>query len=187
MNLTGQLLVAMPGMGDPRFDRTVILICSHDAEGAMGLVVNRGASDLRFADLLEQVGLPLPRAGAPSADMPVHAGGPVEMGRGFVLHSPDYEAPGGSLRVGPAFSMTTTRDVLEAIANGRGPHAVLITLGYSGWGAGQLEGEIAENGWLTVPADADLVFGLPDAQKWEAALGQLGIDALTLSAEAGRA
>lgn len=187
MNLTGNLLIAMPGMGDPRFDRTVVLICSHDEDGAMGLVINRPAADLRFLDLIEQTGLPTPEGGMGAADMPVHAGGPVEPGRGFVLHSRDYDTNSSTLTVSNSFGMTATRDVLEDIAKGNGPVKALLALGYSGWSSGQLEGEIGANGWLTAEANADLVFNTPDPSKWEAALGTLGISPLMLSGAAGRA
>lgn len=187
MDLTGKLLIAMPGMGDPRFDRSVVLICAHDGDGAMGLVVNRPAAELRFLDLVEQIGLTTPEGGIGGADMPVHAGGPVEPGRGFVLHSRDYDTNSSTLTVSNSFGMTATRDVLEDIAQGKGPVKALLALGYSGWSSGQLEDEIAENGWLTADANADLVFNTPDPGKWESALGTLGIDPLTLSGAAGRA
>ena len=187
MDLTGKLLIAMPGMGDPRFERTVIVICTHDAGGALGLVVNRPTRDLRFRDLAEQIGLSTPSGTLGGADLPVHAGGPVEPGRGFVLHSRDYDTNDSTLTVSRSFGMTATRDVLDDIAAGKGPVKALLALGYSGWAGGQLEGEIARNGWLTAEASADLVFNTPDASKWEAALATLGIDPLTLSATAGRA
>ncbi|MFC3614683.1 YqgE/AlgH family protein [Lutimaribacter marinistellae] len=184
MDLTGKLLIAMPGMGDPRFDHSVIYLCSHGSDGAMGLIVNKPA-DLPMKTLLDQleIGCAIPSV----ADAPVRFGGPVETGRGFVLHSSDYDANLHSLNVAPGFSMTATLDVLEDIAKGRGPERALMMLGYSGWGPGQLEEEIAANGWLTADASSDLVFGQPDADKWEAALGSLGVDPLTLSASAGHA
>lgn len=187
MDLTGKLLIAMPGMGDMRFDRTVVLICSHDDSGAMGLVINRPAADLRFLDLVEQIGLTTPDGRIGGADLPVHAGGPVEPGRGFVLHSRDYDTNSSTLEVSDSFGMTATRDVLEDIAKGQGPVKALLALGYSGWSGGQLEGEIAQNGWLTADANADLVFNTPNIGKWESALGTLGISPLMLSGEAGRA
>ncbi len=184
LDLTGKLLIAMPGMGDPRFDRSVIFMCSHDRDGAMGLIVNKPA-DLRLAELLEQMDLACKDPAV--AKSPVRFGGPVETGRGFVLHSSDYAANLHSLKVSDGFSMTATLDILEDIANGRGPARKALMLGYSGWGPGQLEAEISDNGWLTADADSDLVFNTPDGDKWEAALKTLGIDALLLSASAGHA
>ncbi len=183
--LVGQLLIAMPGMGDQRFERTVIFLCAHSAEGAMGLIVNKPAPELRFADLLEQLKIPAVVAGMPETR--VHFGGPVEHGRGFVLHSADYEIDGASLKVSPDFAMTATVEILRDIAKGAGPERSLLALGYSGWGPGQLEAEIQGNGWLTAVAEPDLVFGNRDARKWEAALRSLSIDPRLLSAEGGRA
>ena len=182
--LDGQLLIAMPGMGDARFERAVIFLCAHSAEGAMVLIINKPAPDLDFTDLLKQLNI------EPKSDVggtPVHFGGPVEHARGFVLHSGEYDAEGASLKVGPAFSMTATVDVLQDMAKGQGPVQALLALGYSGWGPGQLEGELQANGWLTAAADPDLVFGKADAGKWEAALRSLNIDPRLLSAEGGRA
>jgi putative transcriptional regulator len=183
-DLTGKLLLAMPGMGDPRFDRAVIYLCAHSGEGAMGLIVNQPAVDLTFGDLLSQLEIEATR---PVGDTRIHVGGPVEHGRGFVLHSGDYASNGSTLRVDDAFGMTATLDVLEDIANGRGPESALLALGYSGWGPGQLEGEIAANGWLTAEASPALVFSADNGAKWERALRSLGIDPLSLSAAAGRA
>ncbi|MDP5217499.1 YqgE/AlgH family protein [Ruegeria sp. 2205SS24-7] len=184
MDLTGQLLIAMPGMGDPRFEHSVVYICSHGEDGAMGLIVNKPA-DLRISALLTQLDIPckIPVVN----DTPVRFGGPVETARGFVLHSTDYDANLHSMNVDAAFSMTATLDILEDMANGAGPAQRLLMLGYSGWGPGQLESEIGENGWLTVQADPALVFDIADDRKWEAALKLLGIDPLTLSASAGHA
>lgn len=183
--LVGQLLIAMPGMGDQRFERTVIFLCAHSAEGAMGLIINKPAPELRFADLLEQLGIPATIAGTPETR--VHFGGPVEHGRGFVLHSADYDIDGATLKVSADFAMTATVEILRDIAKGAGPERGLLALGYSGWGPGQLESEIQANGWLTAAADPDLVFGNRDARKWEAALRSLSIDPRLLSAEGGRA
>lgn len=184
MNLTGKLLVAMPGMGDPRFSHSVIYLCAHGPEGAMGLIVNRPAPDLRLSDVLEQlVEGELPE----EFRLGVHLGGPVETGRGFVLHSDEYRSAMQTLQVGPGIAMTATLDILEDIAAGRGPEKAQLMLGYAGWGPGQLEGEIAMNGWLTCDAEVRLVFDLPDKQKWSAALNSIGIDPLGLSASAGRA
>lgn len=185
MNLTGKLLIAMPGMGDERFDHTVVFLCSHTEDGAMGLIVNKTAPGVQLGDLLRQLDItadPLSQG-----EIPVRFGGPVETQRGFVLHTPDYEASLNSLHVSEMFSMTATLDILEDIAIGKGPSQVLMMLGYAGWGAGQLEGEIGLNGWLTVEADAALVFDTDDDQKWSAALQSLGVDPLGLSSEAGHA
>lgn len=182
--LDGQLLIAMPGMGDPRFARAVIFLCAHSADGAMGLIVNKPAPELRFADLLKQLKI---SAGEGLAESRVHFGGPVEHGRGFVLHSAEYAVEGSSLRVNEAFSMTATVDILQDMAQGQGPDKALLALGYSGWGPGQLEGEIQANGWLVAPADPELVFGRRDAEKWEGALRKLSIDPRLLAAEGGRA
>lgn len=184
LDLTGKLLIAMPGMGDPRFAKSVIYMCVHSPEGAMGLVINQPASEVSFADLLRQLKIAPTRG---SEQIRVRIGGPVEHGRGFVLHSPDFESKGSTLLVDPHFSMTGTLDVLEAMANGRGPRQALLALGYSGWGPGQLEGELARNGWLTCDADDSIVFSPQDTSKWERSLRTLGIDPLSLSAAAGRA
>lgn len=184
MDLGGKLLIAMPGMGDPRFEKSVILVCAHSAEGAMGLIVNKPAPDLSFEGLLDQLKIPRAPRGR---DIRIHAGGPVERGRGFVLHSADYHAGGATMDVPGGFGMTATIDVLAALAKGDGPSAALLALGYSGWGPGQLEAEIRRNDWLTADAPADLVFSPDDAAKWKGALRRLGIDPITLSGTAGRA
>lgn len=181
----GRLLIAMPGMGDPRFDRSVVMLCAHSDDGAMGLVVNKPAPDLRFADLLESLGLPRPEKGR--RDIRVHFGGPVEGGRGFVLHSADFASDAGTLRIDDAVSMTATLDVLERIAAGDGPRRSMLALGYAGWGPGQLEAEIAQNAWLTGPAADDILFGRANEHKWNAALRGIGVDPQQLSAAAGRA
>lgn len=184
MDLNGKLLIAMPGMGDPRFDKSVILVCSHSEKGTMGLIVNKPTQDVTLPDLLGQ--LSIETTGAVPQTV-VHFGGPVEHGRGFVLHSPDYRSPISTLEVDRRFFMTATMDILEEIAKGGGPRRALMALGYAGWGPGQLAGEILQNGWLTCDADPDLVFGSDHGAKWEAALKTLGVDALMLSASAGRA
>ena len=182
-SLAGQLLIAMPGMQDPRFAKTVIYMCAHSPDGAMGLVVNRVIDDLSFPDLLEQLGI---EPGDLGERINVHFGGPVESGRGFVLHSPDYMHD-ATLVVDDAVALTATVDILKAIATGRGPRRSLLALGYSGWGPGQLDSEIRANGWLSVDSDNDLVFG-PDLDgKWERAMGKLGIDPRMLSDDAGHA
>ena len=181
--LEGQLLVAMPTMADPRFARTVIYLCAHSDEGAMGLVVNKLLDSLSFSDLLKQLDLEPSRVNTP---IPVHFGGPVEAARGFVLHSTDY-AHEATMRVDDGFALTATIDVLKAMAEGRGPRLSMLALGYAGWAPGQLDREIQENGWLTVPADEELVFDEAQDEKWERAVNRLGIDPGKLSGFAGRA
>lgn len=183
-SLAGKLLVAMPDMGDPRFDRSVIFMCAHSEGGAMGLIVNKPAPEVRFGDLLTQLGI---EADPDARDIRVHFGGPVEHGRGFVLHSSDYQSESGTLEVDGATSMTATMDVLEAIASGDGPESSMLALGYAGWGPGQLEGEIAQNGWLVCDARDEIVFGRANEFKWNAALKSLGIDPLLLSSTVGHA
>jgi len=184
LNLTGRLLIAMPGMGDPRFAHSVVFLCAHSQDGAMGLIVNKAMEGMQLSSLLEQLEIALAR---PELDSTLYFGGPVEGGRGFVLHSPDYISDLNTLTVGDDFSMTATQDILEAMATGAGPLRSLMTLGYSGWGPGQLEREIAQNGWLECEATTDLVFDLPNADKWAEALRSLGVDPVTLSATAGHA
>lgn len=184
MDLTGKFLVAMPGMGDPRFERSVILVCAHSDEGAMGIIVNKPVEEVTFAGLLEHLNIPRAPEGR---DIAVHFGGPVERGRGFVLHSRDYRGGAATMKIEGGFGMTATLDVLEALARGEGPHRALLALGYSGWGPGQLEGEIARNDWLTAEADAALVFAGDDGGKWQGALKSMGINPLSLSGTAGRA
>ncbi len=184
MNLTGKFLIAMPGMGDPRFEKALILVCAHSADGAMGLIVNKPMREPGFPRLLEQLGI---TPGPACASVPVMFGGPVEGGRGFVLHSPDYAAEDGTLAIAERFGMTATLQVLEDMANGTGPDEALLALGYSGWGPGQLESEIGQNGWLSCDARTEIVFSRDASGKWERALKTLGVDALTLSATAGRA
>ena len=181
--MTGQLLVAMPGMQDPRFIKTVIYMCAHNADGAMGLVINRALGSLTFADLLEQLGVEHDKTQAP---VTVHFGGPVESGRGFVLHTADYVRE-GTLVVDGGIALTATVDILRAIAGGDGPRGRLLALGYAGWAPGQLENEMRENGWLMVDADEKLVFDSNLDAKWERALGKLGIDVRMLSSDAGHA
>ena len=179
--LTGQLLVAMPGLADPRFARSVIYMCAHNADGAMGLVLNKTIESLTFPDLLSQLGIVGASGGIP---IRVHFGGPVESGRGFVLHSADY-VQDATMVVDGAVALTATIDILKAIAQGSGPKQRLLALGYSGWGAGQLDAEIKANGWLNVPADDELVFG-PDLDgKWLQAMKKIGIDPIMLADGAG--
>ena len=183
-DLTGQMLIAMPGMPDPRFEHSLIYLCAHSSDGAMGLIVNKPSSEMSFETLVDQ--LPIENTGNLSG-IRVHFGGPVEVGRGFVLHSPDFQSDMTTLKVDESFAMTATLDVLESIAQRSGPEKRLIVLGYAGWGPGQLEREIAQNGWLVCAGNAALVFDTADVDKWEAALGSLGISPLALSAEGGRA
>ena len=183
-SLTGQILIAMPGMGDPRFDHSVIYLCAHSDEGAMGLIVNKRAPDLDLAGLLSQIGItPTDRM----QDMPIHFGGPVEHGRGFVLHSADYAGNASTLQVDDRFGMTATMDILQDIARGDGPRTCLLALGYAGWGPGQLERELQANGWLTAAAAPELVFNPEVGKTWSRALRSLGIDPSHLSATGGRA
>jgi putative transcriptional regulator len=191
--LDGQLLIAMPSMRDKRFARAVIYMCAHSEEGAMGLIINQQASNLSFTDLLDQLKIVPGRSSRPDAivaelaNRPVMVGGPVETGRGFVLHSSDYFAPESTLSIDEGICLTATVDILRAIASGQGPARCLLALGYSGWAAGQLESEIQANGWLSCPADADLVFGTDLAGKYQRALAKLGIDPGFLIGDVGHA
>ncbi|MGB3178228.1 MAG: YqgE/AlgH family protein [Albidovulum sp.] len=184
MDLSGKLLIAMPGMADPRFEHSVVFLCAHSADGAMGLIVNKPARDLSFDELQSQLGI---ARSEKAQQIRVHFGGPVEHSRGFVLHSADYGGEGATLKVDDSFGMTGTVDILQAIADGEGPAVSILALGYAGWGPGQLENEILANGWLTSDADPELVFSSDDDRKWTRALNSLGVDPITLSAAAGRA
>ena len=189
--LDGQLLVAMPVMEDERFARSVIYLCAHSSEGAMGIIVNRPAGSIDFPELLVQLQI-IPEADQiklpeTAESMKVLKGGPVETGRGFVLHSSDFFIQDSTLAINDEISLTATLDILKAIAMGTGPRRAILALGYAGWAPGQLENEIQHNGWLHCPADPDLVFG-PDAErKYEIALRKIGIDLAMLSNEAGHA
>ena len=183
MDLTNQFLIAMPAMADPNFAGAVIYVCEHGDKGALGLVINR-PTELTLATLFDKIDLKLEIA--PWKDAPVFFGGPVQTERGFVLHKP----PGSyssSLAVADDIALTTSTDVLEAVAEGRGPGKMLVTLGYAGWGVGQLEHEIGQNAWLTVAADPDVIFEVPADERFDAALKLLGISAAQLSALSGRA
>ena len=184
MDLGGQILIAMPGMGDPRFEHSVILVCAHSEDGAMGLIINRPVPDLSFDRLIDQLSISKGDAGR---EIRVHQGGPVERSRGFVLHSRDWQAGRATMQIAGDYGMTATLDILEALANGAGPTSALLALGYSGWGPGQLEAEIGRNDWLTTGASADLIFSPDDGAKWSGALRGMGIDPLSLSSVAGRA
>ena len=181
--LAGQMLVAMPQMQDPRFERAVVYMCAHTADGAMGLVVNKLVDALSFPDLLEQLEIDAPQA---QNRIQVHFGGPVESGRGFVLHSADYVRD-ATLVIDDAVALTATVDIVRAIVKGDGPSRSLLALGYAGWGPGQLDREIQANGWLSVPAERDLIFGEEQSRKWELAMATIGIDFSKLSGEAGHA
>lgn len=182
--LAGRLLIAMPNIGDPRFDRTVIYLFAHQRSGAMGLIVNRITDEVNFADLLEQLELDVTDD---LDETPVRFGGPVEVERGFVLHSPDYHREDATLQVDGEVSMTATVDVLRAMAKGDGPRRALFALGYAGWGPGQLEREIRQNGWLHCEADPEIVFDGADDTKWTRALARIGVDPSLLSSAAGSA
>ena len=183
-SLTGQLLVAMPQMQDPRFARSVVYLCAHSEEaGAMGLVINKTIDALTIDELYAHLKIAPTRSNRPQ---PVHFGGPVDPGRGFVLHSADYRED-GTLGIGDEFAMTATLDILRAMGKGEGPRQSLLALGYAGWAPGQLDAEIQANGWLSVDADADLVFGEADDAKWRRALAKLGVSPSMLSTDAGHA
>jgi putative transcriptional regulator len=182
--LEGKLLIAMPGMADERFAQTVIYMCAHSSKGAMGIVINKPIPGLSFAELMKQLQIETsPRTG----ELPILYGGPVETGRGFVLHSGDYEASDSTLSVSEDISLTATLDILRAIADGRGPKRALFALGYAGWGAGQVEHEFQFNGWIHCQADPTLVFGTDPQAKWSAALARLGIGPSGLVSDTGRA
>lgn len=182
--LEGKLLIAMPGMADDRFAQTVIYMCAHSSKGAMGIVINKPIPGLSFSELMKQLEI----ATKPEMrDLPILYGGPVETGRGFVLHSDDYEGSEATLPVSENISLTATLDILRALAEGKGPERALFALGYAGWGPGQVETEFQSNGWLHCEADPQLVFGYEPEVKWRAALARLGIDPLGLSSNAGRA
>ena len=189
--LDGQFLLAMPGMTDQRFARSVVYICAHSSEGAMGLIINQPARKITFPGLLEQLELFKPdeliRLADPAEKMQVLKGGPVETGRGFVLHSSDFFIDNSTLTIDDAVSLTATVDILRAIARGHGPQQAVLALGYAGWSAGQLENEIQQNGWLHVPADPGLLFDRDVESKWGRAIRLLGIDPAMLSGQAGHA
>jgi putative transcriptional regulator len=187
INLTNQFLIAMPGMSDGNFAGTVIYLCEHSDKGALGLVINRPI-DINLRHLFEKVDLSLERSDL--ATKPVYFGGPVQTERGFVLHESLDEEGGhynSTLKIADGMEMTTSRDVLEALSSGAGPRKVFITLGYSGWGAGQLEEELGRNGWLTVDAQPDIIFDAPVEERYDRALSLLGIDRNSLMGEAGHA
>jgi len=189
--LDGQMLIAMPAMADERFARSVIYVCAHSNEGAMGIVINQPAQNIKFPDLLVQLEvipaserIQLPNQ---AETVKVLKGGPVETGRGFVLHSADFFIENSTLPIDNGVCLTATLDILKAIARGAGPHNAILALGYAGWAPGQLEQEIQQNGWLHCPADSDLIFGTDIEHKYERALRKIGIDLAMLSSEAGHA
>ena len=189
--LDGQFLLAMPGMADTRFSRSVVYICAHSPDGAMGLIINQPARKITFSDLLLQLNLvpadELIRLPTPAEKLPVLKGGPVETGRGFVLHTADFFIDNSTLPIDDCVSLTAPVDILRAIAKGDGPRKAMLALGYAGWSPGQLEEEIQQNGWLNVPADPGLLFDGDLEGKYGRALKLLGIDPARLSGEAGHA
>ncbi|MFN7001998.1 MAG: YqgE/AlgH family protein [Roseinatronobacter sp.] len=190
-HLTGKFLIAMPSMPDPRFAHSVVFLCAHSEDGAMGIIVNKPLTDISLKTLLENLELAVAEGdaglGSPVGDTPIHFGGPVETGRGFVLHSPDFFSAEGSMTVLDGIALSTSVEILAAMAHGQGPSDALIALGYAGWAAGQLEDEIQAGGWLIADATERLLFGTDDHAKWRAALGGLGIDPRHLSGAPGHA
>lgn len=189
--LEGQILLAMPGMADSRFDRSVIYICTHTVEGAMGLIINKISENIDFPGLLSQLDVAFSDAPSniiypPLHEVMVQSGGPVEVGRGFILHSADY-VHDSTLIVSETVALTATIDILAAIACGNGPQDFLVALGYTGWGPEQLEDEIQSNSWLNIEADDELVFRTDLELKWPRAMAKLGVDITLLSTECGRA
>ena len=183
VNLTHHFLIAMPNMVDPHFAKTLTFICEHNDKGALGLVVNR-PTEMTLQTLLEQVSIPLGTEELKS--IPIHFGGPVQVDRGFVLHMPLGQWQ-STLAVSPDVGLTTSKDILQAVARGDGPRQLLVTLGYAGWAPGQLEQELAQNAWLTVQAKAEVIFELPAEDRLPAAMSLLGINFASLSDEAGHA
>ena len=182
-DLSNHFLIAMPGLEDANFYRTVTYICEHNEQGAMGIVINRPL-DISLGDILEQ--MDIPTSSANTSKRAVFAGGPVQTERGFVLHTPDNDWE-STLQVTPEISITTSRDILEAIAEDKGPEQSLVALGYAGWGEGQLEEEMSANAWLSGPADSQIIFKLPSEERWQAAAQILGIDMNLMSGDAGHA
>lgn len=180
----GQYLIATPAMGDPRFQKTVIFLCAHDASGAMGLIVNRSKLDLVISDLLDHIGV---EGDVKVADTPVLEGGPIDIDRGFVLHSSDWFRDDQTLKVSDALGLSTTKDALEALVAENAPDKAMLAIGYAGWGPGQLETEIADNAWLVAGGDDAIVFDTNMDTKWSDALSRIGISPENLSALGGRA
>jgi len=182
-NLTNQFLIAMPGMADPIFAKTVTYLCQHGSEGALGIIVNR-PSDLTLGEVMQQMNIEVQESSV--EQMPVFFGGPVHRERGFVLHEPGGQWD-STMQVSESISLTTSRDILEAIGSGQGPSKVLVALGYAGWGQGQLEKEIIENAWLNTPANVSIIFDHPANHRWKAAAESMGINIALLSSSAGHA
>ena len=182
-NLTNHFLIAMPGLEDPNFFHTVTYICEHTSDGAMGIVINR-PMDLHLADIFEQLEIEITSRGI--KEQPVYLGGPVQSDRGFVLHD-SSTTWNSTLKITPEISVTTSLDILEAIASDKGPAESLIALGYAGWGAGQLESELAQNAWLSGPAKSDIIFQRDSQERWQAAADLLGVDLNLLSSDTGHA
>ena len=190
-SLEGQFLIAMPSLREGPFARSVVYMCAHRDDGAMGLIINQRADEIEFGELLTQLGV-VPEEGAirlPAEAKAVRVvlGGPVETGRGFVLHTADYGATDSTVKIADDICLTATLDILRAIAGGTGPAHAVLALGYAGWSSGQLESEILANGWLTCPADPDLIFDADDDSKYDRALAMLGVNLGTLSSDAGHA
>jgi putative transcriptional regulator len=181
--LTGSLLISMPQMRDDRFTRSVVYICAHTSDGAMGLIINKIVESVSFPELLDQLNID---TSATNKEIRVHFGGPVETGRGFVLHSADY-VQDATLVIDDSVALTATVDILKSIGEGDGPDKSILALGYAGWAPGQLDQEIQANGWLSVPADNDLVFGVDPDTKWGKSMGKIGIDFNMLSGDTGHA
>lgn len=182
-DFVGQVLLAMPAMSDPRFERSVIYVCAHNQDGAMGIVINKTLDSIDFRELLSHLDISTEKN---ADDVPVHFGGPVENQRGFVLHSEDYRHT-ETLVVDKGIGLTATVDILRDLAKGTGPQDAILALGYAGWGPGQLESEFQENAWLLVPASHDLLFRVSNDDKWEHAFNSIGVDLSVLSGTAGRA
>jgi putative transcriptional regulator len=182
-SLANHFLIAMPNLVDPNFQRTVTLICQHDQDGALGIVINR-PTDFAVEEIFQQMGIDTPRSH--QAHIPAYHGGPVQMERGFVLHN-DSRAWDASMQIGEHMYLTSSRDILEAMARDEGPEHCLVALGYAGWASGQLEHEISENAWLNGPADPNIIFATPAEQRWNRAAELLGVDWRLLSMEAGHA
>jgi putative transcriptional regulator len=190
-SLEGQFLIAMPSLREGPFARSVVYMCAHRDDGAMGLIINQRADEIDFAELLTQLDVvpaePAIRLPAQAKSVRVVRGGPVETGRGFVLHSADYGSTDSTVKIAEDVCLTATIDILRAIAKGTGPAHAVLALGYAGWSSGQLESEILANGWLTCPADAELIFDADDGSKYDRALAKLGVNLGTLSSDAGHA
>ncbi len=183
--LVNQFLIAMPELQDPNFSRTVTLICQHDANGALGVVINRPMEQLTLQDILDQFDLSSPASDSPIG-APVYLGGPVQQQLGLVLHEGIGEW-GSTLKISDELGLTSSRDILESMSTAQGPNHVLMTLGYAGWGAGQLEDEIQDNAWLSVEADCEIIFRTPPKERWQAAAAKIGVDISQLAPGAGHA